>query len=137
RGSSTSRTRHLAKLRTILREVHYSLLRGMRRTVSSVLRRHYTPKDVALTDLTSRFSRSMRGYRVDEVDQYVAKVESELADLRAHVEDLRRAHTALGATNEEQVRLIAELQEQVEELGATGYSGLGLRVEKSLQIAED
>ena len=58
--------------------------------------------------------------------------------MQSHLESLQAAHQQEAENGRQQQTLITDLQDQVAELGATGYSsGLGLRVEKSLQVAED
>ena len=90
-----------------------------------------------MSEPAQQFSPAFRGYNRDEVDERVGALTGHIATLQSHLESLQQAHRQASHAGDEQRQLIADLQEQVAELGASGYSGLGLRVEKSLQVAED
>src|SRR5690625_7231868 len=82
------------------------------------------------------FPVSFRGYDRDQVDTHLRSLTQHLGTLENHVASLQSAFQTAQQEAEKNRALAADLQEQVNELGATGYTGLGLRVEKSLRHAE-
>jgi len=78
----------------------------------------------------SSFSIQVRGYNRDEVDKAMQELRREL--IKANTEkaeaskDLKQLHAQ-----------VAELQTDLEEVGAPTYSGLGARLETTLRLAEE
>src|SRR6218665_689994 len=91
----------------------------------------------SVSEAESHFSSAIRGYNRAEVDARVSALSQHISTLQTHLDSLQSAYQQSVSSSEEQQSLIGDLQEQVAELGASGYSGLGLRVEKSLKLAED
>ncbi len=85
----------------------------------------------------SNFAIAVRGYNKAQVDERVTELQQQLQQANEHLSALQQAYKDSSREADSQRQLITELQEQLETLGATGYTGLGLRVEKSLQMAED
>ena len=90
-----------------------------------------------MNEVSGQFSSALRGYNRAEVDARVGALAQQVDALQAHLASLQTAYQRSTSDSEEQRALIADLQAQIAELGATGYTGLGLRVEKSLKVAED